>query len=151
MWTTAPPRRVRELTVTVASSLLLVTTAGAQDSVAGAHLLDQVAVTHPGVRKAWASGGCRQQLIEHAAILGIDMEIVRRPADRRGFAQLPRRWAVKRTLGRLMFHRRLARDYETLSARSEAMTHLAMTDLVVRRLTGEATVSWRDPAPRDQT
>ncbi|GAA1256153.1 hypothetical protein GCM10009579_12670 [Streptomyces javensis] len=44
-----------------------------------------------------------------------------------------------------MLHRRLARDDETLSGRSEAMVHLAMTDLMARRLTGEATISWRDP------
>jgi hypothetical protein len=30
------------------------------------------------------------------------------------------------------------------------MIHLAMTDLMARRLTDEATVSWRDPASRDQ-
>jgi hypothetical protein len=50
-----------------------------------------------------------------------------------------------------MFHRRLTRDYETLPARSEAMIHLAMTDLMARRLTGEATISWPDPTHRDQT
>ena len=44
-----------------------------------------------------------------------------------------------------MLHRRLARDYETLPARSEAMVHLAMTDPMTRRLTGETTISWRDP------
>ncbi len=44
-----------------------------------------------------------------------------------------------------MLHRRLACDYETLRARSEAMTHLAMTYLMARRLTSENTVSWRDP------
>jgi hypothetical protein len=50
-----------------------------------------------------------------------------------------------------MHHRRLTRDYETLPARSEAMIHLAMTDLMARRLTGEATVSWRDPTFQDET
>lgn len=69
----------------------------------------------------------------------------------RGFTPLPKRWSVERTYGWLMFHRRLARDYESPSARSEAMLHLAMTDLMTRRLTGEATVSWRDPASQDQT
>ncbi|PAZ10898.1 IS5/IS1182 family transposase, partial [Streptomyces sp. SA15] len=29
--------------------------------------------------------------------------------------------------------------------------HLAMTDLMARRLTSEATISWRDPTSRDQT
>lgn len=50
-----------------------------------------------------------------------------------------------------MLRRRLARDYETLPTRSEAMIHLAMTDLIARRLTGESTASWRDPTPQDQT
>ncbi len=44
-----------------------------------------------------------------------------------------------------MLNRRLARDCETLPARSEAMIHLAMTSLTARRLTSENTVSWRDP------
>jgi hypothetical protein len=30
------------------------------------------------------------------------------------------------------------------------MIHLAMTDLMARRLTGEATISWRDPTSTDQ-
>ncbi|MFG2316790.1 IS5/IS1182 family transposase, partial [Streptomyces tendae] len=29
--------------------------------------------------------------------------------------------------------------------RSEAVVHIAMTDLMARRLTGENTISWRDP------
>lgn len=47
-----------------------------------------------------------------------------------------------------MLHRRLARGYETLPARSEAMIHLTMTGLMARRLIGEATLSWRDPTPQ---
>lgn len=49
-----------------------------------------------------------------------------------------------------MLHRRLVRDYEAHPYRSEAMVHLAMTDLMARRLTGEATISWRDPTSTDQ-
>ncbi|SDD85763.1 hypothetical protein SAMN05216505_112218 [Streptomyces prasinopilosus] len=49
-----------------------------------------------------------------------------------------------------MLHRRLDRDYETLPARSEAMIHIAMADLMARRLTGESTISWRDPAKPHQ-
>lgn len=39
--------------------------------------------------------------------------------------------------------RRLARNRETLPTRSEAMIHLAMINLMSRRLTGEATPDWR--------
>ncbi|MFJ2847709.1 IS5/IS1182 family transposase, partial [Streptomyces griseofuscus] len=55
---------------------------------------------------------------------------------------------VERTYGWLMLHRRLARDYETRPARSEAMIHVAMAELMARRLTSENTISWRDPAPQ---
>jgi hypothetical protein len=50
-----------------------------------------------------------------------------------------------------MLHRRLARDHETLSAHPEAMIHLAVTDLMARRLTGENAIFWRDPMPRNQS
>lgn len=78
------------------------------------------------------------------------MEITARKPGTRGFTPIPKRWAVERTYGWLMLHRRLARDYETLPARSEAMVHLAMTDLMAHRLTGEATISWRDPTSRNE-
>ncbi len=129
---------------------VLVTAASVQASVAGAQLLDQVAAGHPGIRKVWVDGGYRQHLVEHAAALGIDMEIIARNPGTRGFTPMPKRWAVERTYGWLMLHRRLARDYETLPARSEAMVHLAMTDLMARRLTGETTISWHDPTPRNE-
>jgi transposase len=145
--------RKRSIVIDTLGLLLavLVTAASVPDSVAGTHLIDRVAVAHLRLRKAWVDGGYRQHLVEHAATVGIDLEIVQRPPRAKGFAPLPRRWAVERTLGWLMFHRRLARDYETLPARSEAMIHLAMTDLMARRLTGEATVSWRDPTSGDET
>jgi len=37
-----------------------------------------------------------------------------------------------------MLHRRLAHNDETLASCSEATIHLAVTDLMVRRFTGEA-------------
>ena len=127
---------------------MLVTAASVQDSVAGARLLDQVAAEHPGIRKVWVDGGHRQHLVEHAATLGIDMEITQRKPGTRGFTPIPKRWTVERTYGWLTLHGRLARDYETLSVPSEAMIHIAMTDLMTRRLTSENTISWRDPIPQ---
>jgi transposase len=122
---------------------VLVTAASVQDSIAGTTLIDQIAATHPSIRKAWVDGGYRQHLVEHAAALGIDMEIVRRDPATKGFTPLPRRWVAERTLGWLMLHRRLARDYETLPTSSEAMIHLAMIDNMTRHLTGENTPTWR--------
>lgn len=76
---------------------VLVTAASVQDSVAGTQLLDQVAAAHPTIRKVWVDGGYRQHLVEHAATLGIDLEIVQRPLGTRGFTPIPKRWAVERT------------------------------------------------------
>ncbi|MER5842790.1 IS5 family transposase [Streptomyces prasinus] len=129
---------------------VLVTAASVQDSVAGTHLLGEVAADHPAIRKVWVDGGYRKHFVEHAATLGIDLEITARTPGARGFTPIPKRWTVKRTYGWLMLHRRLARDYETLPARSEAMIHIAMADLMARRITGENTISWRDPAKPHQ-
>ncbi|MGW7721287.1 IS5 family transposase [Streptomyces chartreusis] len=130
---------------------VLVTAAAVQDSTAGRTLLEQAAIDHPTLRKVWVDGGYRKHFVEHAATLGIDLEIVQRTPGTRGFTPIPKRWAVERTYGWLMLHRRLARDYETHPHRSEAMIHLAMTDLMARRLTGENTISWRDPTPAHQS
>ncbi len=107
-------------------------------------LLDRIAATHPTIRKGWADRGYREYLVDHAARLGIDLEIVRRtPGAARGFTVQPRRWCVERTLGWLMLNRRLARDYEALPARSTAMIYIAMIALMARRLTKESTPTWR--------
>ncbi|WP_328668405.1 IS5 family transposase [Streptomyces sp. NBC_00328] len=137
--------RKRSIVIDTVGLLLgaLVTAASVQDSVAGQILIERVAAEHPTVRKTWVDGGYRQHLVEHAATLGIDMHIVRRDPSTRGFTVLPRRWTVERTLGWLMNHRRLARDYEAHPHRSEAMIHLAMINLMTRRLTAESTPTWR--------
>ncbi len=70
---------------------VLVTAASVQDSVAGTRLLDQVAAEHPGIRKVWGDGGYRQHLVEHAATLGIDLEITARTPGTRGFTPIPKR------------------------------------------------------------
>ncbi|MEU5417482.1 transposase, partial [Streptomyces clavifer] len=99
---------------------------------------------HPRVTKAWVDSGYRTKAIDHGARLGIDVEVTRRDPAQKGFKVIPRRWAVERTFGWLMHHRRLARDYETHPHRSEAMIRLAMIDLMSRRLTRESTPNWKD-------
>ncbi|MEN8652550.1 hypothetical protein ABCR94_18585 [Streptomyces sp. 21So2-11] len=54
---------------------------------------------------------------------------------------------IEQSIGWLMRHRRLARDYERHPRRSEAMVRLAMINLMTRRLTGEATLDWRGTWP----
>jgi hypothetical protein len=70
--------------------------------------------------------------------LSIVVEIVRRTDDVKGFKALPRRRVVKRSFGRLVRNRRMARDYERQTATSEAMTKAAMVRLMLVRLAGQS-------------
>jgi Transposase DDE domain len=54
--------------------------------------------------------------------------VVTKDPQQRGFKPQRKRWAVERTSGWLMMHRRLVRDYETNPRRSRAMIHWAMID-----------------------
>lgn len=89
----------------------------------------------PRLELLWADGGYRGDL-EAWVIANTNwrLEIVPRPEGQVGFHVLPRRWVVERTFGWLGRSRRLSKDYEALSATSEAMIYVAMTRLMVRRL-----------------
>jgi transposase len=88
------------------------------------------------VRFVFADGGFAGQLLDWATrILRTTVEIVRKPKDQKGFAVIPRRWAVERTLAWLTAHRRLARDYERQPETSEAMIRWAAISGMVRRIT----------------
>ncbi len=70
---------------------------------------------------------------------GWESEVVVEPANRKGFAVLPRRRVVERSFGRLGRSRRLSKDYEQMPASEEAFVRLAMTQLMLRRLRPEPT------------
>lgn len=110
------------------------TAASVSDTAAGVTPLSHIAAAHPRTTRAWVDAVYRTTAIEHGARLGIDVHPVQRPPGSRGFTIIPRRWTIERSIGRLLHHRRLARDYEAHPHRSEAMIHL-----MTRHLTGEAT------------
>jgi putative transposase len=62
------------------------------------------------------------------------LQTVLRPARVKGFVVLPKRWIVERTFGWLGRYRRHSKDYERNVASSEAMIHIAMIHLMIRRL-----------------
>lgn len=83
----------------------------------------------------WADGGYAGQLIVWVGqVCGWVLQIVKRSDDRKGFYVLPRRWVVERTFGWFGRYRRLSKDYEFCIDTSEAMIHLAMIRLMLRRL-----------------
>jgi hypothetical protein len=57
-----------------------------------------------------------------------------RNPDTRGFDVVKRRWVVERSIGWIMMHRHPARDYETLTASSNAMIRIASVDNPTRRM-----------------
>lgn len=123
---------------------VVITAASVQDTNGGKDVASQVAASCPAVSAGWVDGGYKNAFLQHAAGCGITFEVVSKIEGQTGFTPLPRRWVVERTLGWLMLHRRLARDYETLPERSATMIHWAMIDNMSRRLTGEFTPTWRD-------
>jgi transposase len=127
--------------------VVLVTAASVQDTAGGRTVVERVAALHPTVKTAWVDSGYKQSVIDRGTQHGIDVQVVTKDPQQRGFKPQRKRWAVERTFGWLMLHRRLARDYETNPQRSRAMIHWAMIDNMSRRLTGESTPSWRDERP----
>lgn len=91
---------------------VIVVAASVHDNAIGIALLDKTAASAPTVTKAWVDAGFKEAVVEHGACLGIDVEIVHREPGARGFTPQPKRWVVEQTLGTLMLHRRLVRDYE---------------------------------------
>lgn len=90
------------------------------------------------LRKIWVDGGYEAQWL-HDWVYGlkqshkIDLEVVERMG--KGFTVLPQRWKVERTFAWLLNDRRHSRDYERLTASSEAMIQISMIRLLLQRLT----------------
>jgi transposase len=129
--------RKRHIVVDTIGMLLvvMVTTAAVQDRDGGRGILKRLAATIGSVRHVFADGGYQGQLVAIAKrAWAITVEVVRKPADQRGFAVLPRRWVVERTFSWLMRQRRLVRDYERLPATHEAIVKWAMVAIMVNRL-----------------
>ncbi|WP_256096708.1 transposase [Streptomyces agglomeratus] len=124
--------------VTDSLGLLLVvavTAANVGDREVATGLLQRLRNLHRDICLVWADGGYTGQLVDWCRQkLTFALEVVKRTDDMEGFVVLPRRWVVERTLSWLMHSRRLCRDYETLTATSEAMIKFSMITRMSRRL-----------------
>ena len=110
--------------------------ASIQDRDGAKLVLNACQSSFPRLAHIWADGGYRGQLVEWAKTEhGFTLEIVEKPADQKGFCVLPRRWVVERTFAWLGRYRRLAKDYDLLPSTSEAFIYVAMTHIMLRRLT----------------
>ncbi len=135
------PGRKRGLAVDVLGLVIAVTVVAASvhDNAAGIALLDQVAVAAGGsVSKALVDQGFKNQVVTHGAALGIDVEIVQRNPEERGFVPQPKRWRVEQTFGILILHRRLVRNYEHRPASSASRSWVCRASIWVRRSSARA-------------
>ena len=129
--------RKRHIAVDTDGRLLMLnlTTADISDSAGAQAILDAIRKRWPWVKHFFADGAYdRTKLMDKAAFLDFVIEIVRRIEGAEGFHVLPRRWVVERTFAWMVRWRRLVRDYEQRIDVSEAMIHIALGSLLVRRI-----------------
>ena len=104
----------------------------------GEDLLIEIKGLHRRLKKIWADGGFSGEGFKRAARrLGREIEVVKRNADLKGFAVLPKRWIVERTFAWLGQYRRLSKDYESLTSSSVTMIQLVMINLMIHRIKPE--------------
>ncbi len=129
--------RKRHIAVDTDGRLLMVnlTTADISDSAGAQMILDTIRKRWPWLKHLSADGAYdRTTLMDKPAFLDFVIEVVRRIEGQQGFEVLPRRWVVERTFGWMIRWKRLVRDYEQRIDVSEAMIHVAMGSLLLRRI-----------------
>lgn len=100
-------------------------------------LLQRVLKGFAGLALMWVDGGYTGENFAdwvRGIAPGLEVEVVKRSDDIKGFKLLPRRWVVERTFGWLMRHRRLVRDYEASDTSAQAFAYIAMIRIQLRRL-----------------
>lgn len=115
----------------------LVHSASIQDRDGGAMVMATLFGLYPFLLKLYADGGYQGPVFQNAikaVMAGVDVEIVKRSDQAKGFVLLPKRWVVERTLAWLSRCRRLAKDWECLNRKARAFLLLASIRLMVRRL-----------------
>ena len=114
---------------------MIVHAADVQDRDGAKLVLRKLRGLYPRLKLIWADGGYAGKLVEWTRRLGgWVLEIVRRCDDVAGFVILPKRWIVERTFGWIGRYRRLSKDYEMLTASSETMILIVMTNVMLHRL-----------------
>lgn len=86
----------------------------------------------------WCDGGYEDRIeswVEEQCSFRV--EIVKRPEGTKGWQLLPKRWVVERTFAWLGRWRALAKEYDYLPQTTEANILLAMSYLMLRRLTAK--------------
>ena len=91
----------------------------------------------PFLKKLFADGGYQGPQFEQAVakiLPELQVEILKRSDQAKGFKILPKRWVVERTFAWLGRCRRLAKDFENLTRIALAFVKLASIRFMLRRL-----------------
>jgi transposase len=115
----------------------LVHAADVQDRDGGALVMATLFGSYPFLMKLYADGGYQGpgfRLAVKEIMAGLNVEIVKRSDQAKGFLVLPKRWIVERTFAWLGRCRRLAKDWECLNRKSLAFLRLASIRLMLRKL-----------------
>ena len=129
--------RKRHVAVDTDGRLLMVnlTAADVQDAAGAEAIITAIRQRWPWLKHLFADGAYdRGKLMSKAAYRDFVIEIIRKLENQQGFRVLPRRWVVERTFGWMMRWRRLVRDYEERCDVSDAMIHISMGALLLRRI-----------------
>lgn len=119
---------------------LVVHAANVSESAGAKQVLTKAKAAGRRLGKVWLDGGYQAGVVAWAQDeLGYALEVVARPPGSTGFAVLPRRWVVERSFAWLGRYRRLSKDYEALTATSEAMIWAAFGTTMLRRLAKRGT------------
>jgi transposase len=108
-----------------------------QDRDGGALVMATLFGLYPFLLKLYADGGYQGPVFQNAvkaAMVSLNVEIVKRSDQAKGFVVLPKRWVVERTFAWLNRCRRLSKDWECLNRKARAYLLLASIRLMVRRL-----------------
>jgi transposase len=115
----------------------IVTAADVQDRDGGAWLHATLFGLYPFLLRLYADGGYQGPVFRKsvkAELSQVQVEIVKRSDQAKGFVVLPKRWVVERMLAWLNRCRRLGKDWENLNHRARAFLLMASVRLMVRRL-----------------
>lgn len=108
-----------------------------QDRDGGLLLFAALADRCPLLKKLFADGAYQGPRFREALAQvrpQLSLEIVTRSEQIKGFAVLPKRWIVERTIAWLNRCRRLAKDWENRTRYALAFVHLASIRLMLRKL-----------------
>jgi putative transposase len=115
-----------------------VTAASVQDRDGAQQVLAVLRHQCSRLRHIWADGAHAGALVDWVWSLRsrrkVRLEITKRSDAAKGFAVIPKRWIVERTLGWFNRYRRLSKDDELLPDTSEAVIYVVMIHLMIRRL-----------------